>query len=528
MLKRVVLILILILLLYPALAQSQQPKPSPTPSPEDDVVRIDLNLVQVDAVVTDKNGRQVTNLSASDFSIIENGKSYVVDYCTYVPLADSETKGNLRAGPPSVAELGRTFVFLVDNPRIEVAYSNANVGGISSGSYSLFRRAVRGAVEAGRLLTWFVEKEMGPRDLVAIGDTEVDIGVLSSFTNDRAALHEAIERIRNNPTRTPIIRITSINGDNSLAELVKQNLRVMETVSNVIKQLETLPGRKVVTLMSRGMLFQPQLPGADIVIERMKKLIDQANRAHVSIYALSPWGVGNFGGDTLQNFDSLIHLANETGGRAIYSTNDTRVGFAEIVEKSRGYYMLAYKSEPDTHARPHALKVRLNRNDLQVEARATAYARAASVAPSPDESLRAAINSPLSEQAIPLELTSTYVPADNSLGHIDVAVKVSLRDADLVNTSQITKADFELALRVTGPDGKLLPPTIHQLAFRARSEERNHALQEGITTRIQIPVDSPGFYRISVAVQSKQTKELGSTNSLIEVSRKKAQKAQNK
>jgi hypothetical protein len=190
--------------------------------------------------------------------------------------------------------------------------------------------------------------------------------------------------------------------------------------------------------------------------------------------------------------------------------------------------MLAYKSEPDTNARPHALKVRLNRNDLQVEARATAYARAASAAPSPGESLRAAINSPLSEQAIPLELTSTYVPADNRLGHIDVAVKVGLRDADLVNTTQVTKADFELALRVTGPDGKLLPPTIHQLAFRARSEERNHALQEGITTRIQIPVDSPGFYRISVAVQSKQTKELGSTNSLIEVSRKKAQKAQNK
>jgi VWFA-related protein len=523
MLKRIVLILILILLQYSVFAQSQQPKPSPTPTPEDDVVRIDLNLVQVDAVVTDKNGRQVTNLNASDFSITENGKSYAVDYCTYVPLADSDSnrKTALPAGPPSAAELGRTFVFLVDNPRIEFAFSNSNARGVSSGSFSLLRRAIRGAEEAQKLLTWFVDKELGPRDLIAIGDTEVDIGVLSSFTNDRAALHQAIEQIRNNPTRTPIIRITSINGDNSLAELVKQNLRVMETVSNTIKQLETLPGRKVITLMSRGMLFQPQLPGAAIVIERMKKLIDQANRAHVSIYALSPWGVGNFGGDTLQNFDSLIHLANETGGRAIYSTNDTRVGFAEIVEKSRGYYMLAYKTEPGTHARPHSVKVRLNRNDLQIEARTTAYSRAASVAALPKETLSAAINSPLSEQAIPLEVTSSYEPADGSLGHINLTIKVSLRDADLVNTSQITKADFELALRVTGPDGKLSPPTIHQLAFRAKAEERNHALQEGITTRIQIPVDTPGFHRISVAVQSKQTKELGSTNSLIEVSRKK-------
>jgi hypothetical protein len=148
MIKKIALIAVVLLFHYSALAQSPPPKPSPTPPQpvnEDEVVGIDLNLVQVDAVVTDKNGRQVTNLNASDFSIIENGKSYVVDYCTYVSLADSVTKTDPRAGPPSVAELGRTFVFLVDNPRIEVAFSNSNVGGVSSGSFSLFRRAVRGA-----------------------------------------------------------------------------------------------------------------------------------------------------------------------------------------------------------------------------------------------------------------------------------------------------------------------------------------------------------------------------------------------
>lgn len=152
-------------------------------------------------------------------------------------------------------------------------------------------------------------------------------------------LRQAIRCIRNNPTsgRAPIIRVTSINGDLVLIELIRQNPRVLETVSSVMSQLETLPGRKAITFLSRGMLFNPQLPGADIVIERMQKLIEQANRARVSIHALSPAGAGNFSGGTLQDFDSLIHLARETGGRAIYNTNDTRVGFAEIVEKSRGY-----------------------------------------------------------------------------------------------------------------------------------------------------------------------------------------------
>src|SRR5262249_25673428 len=151
--------------------------PTPQPADEGDVVRIDLNLVQVDAVVTDKNGRQVTNLTADDFSIVENGKPHVVDYCTYVPLVGTDiNNGDLSRHPPSESELGRTFVFLVDNPRIELAFSNASVSGVASGSFTLLRRAMRGAAEAERLLTWFVDKEVGPRDLVAIGDTEVDLG----------------------------------------------------------------------------------------------------------------------------------------------------------------------------------------------------------------------------------------------------------------------------------------------------------------------------------------------------------------
>ena len=45
----------------PPAAQQTQPQPSPTPaadSDEDDVVRITSNLVQFDAVVTDKKGKQ--------------------------------------------------------------------------------------------------------------------------------------------------------------------------------------------------------------------------------------------------------------------------------------------------------------------------------------------------------------------------------------------------------------------------------------------------------------------------------------
>ena len=69
-------------LLVPAVGQQRQPSTAPTPSqtppPEeserDDVVRITTNLVQIDAIVTDRAGKQVADLTPADFEIYENDK----------------------------------------------------------------------------------------------------------------------------------------------------------------------------------------------------------------------------------------------------------------------------------------------------------------------------------------------------------------------------------------------------------------------------------------------------------------------
>ncbi len=49
----------------------QNPKPSATPPIEDDdVVKITTRLVQFDAIITDKNGDQVKDLTVADFEIL--------------------------------------------------------------------------------------------------------------------------------------------------------------------------------------------------------------------------------------------------------------------------------------------------------------------------------------------------------------------------------------------------------------------------------------------------------------------------
>ena len=65
----------LCLALTTALAQDAAPHSNQTQkTPPENTIRVSVNLVQVDAVVKDKNGKIVTNLRAEDFEVLENGK----------------------------------------------------------------------------------------------------------------------------------------------------------------------------------------------------------------------------------------------------------------------------------------------------------------------------------------------------------------------------------------------------------------------------------------------------------------------
>ena len=82
-------------------AAAQQPVPAATPTPtpqeesDEDVVRITTNLVQFDAVVTDKQGRPVTDLRPEDFEVYANGRKQEVTNFSYI---------STEAGAPAAAQ----------------------------------------------------------------------------------------------------------------------------------------------------------------------------------------------------------------------------------------------------------------------------------------------------------------------------------------------------------------------------------------------------------------------------------------
>src|SRR5262249_30975071 len=146
--------LILIAITSCATAAAQNPQEQNKPA--DDVLRITTELVQVDAVITDKNDQVIPDLKLSDFSLFENGKRQELQFVEYVgadskPRVEGNTVASARSDSDvarnlSAGDLHRVFAFVVD----DLTIPHDDMSTVRS------------------LLNDFVDKQMADDDLVAI------------------------------------------------------------------------------------------------------------------------------------------------------------------------------------------------------------------------------------------------------------------------------------------------------------------------------------------------------------------------
>jgi len=145
------------------------------------VIRVSVNLVQIDATVTDAQGHTVPNLEAKDFEILQDGKPQTIKKFSYV---NAPPPAALRPGPPAPTnptkirpeDVHRTVALVVDDL------------GLSFESTARVRQALK----------HYVDTQLQPGDLVAVLRTGAGVGALQQFTTDRRMLDAAIDRVRFN------------------------------------------------------------------------------------------------------------------------------------------------------------------------------------------------------------------------------------------------------------------------------------------------------------------------------------------
>src|SRR5437870_11836724 len=79
--------------------QSKPSEKQKPPQQDDYVVKLGTTLVQIDAVVTDKNGKHVTDLRPDEFEILQDGKPQKITNFSYI--VNESGKPELVAAKPS-------------------------------------------------------------------------------------------------------------------------------------------------------------------------------------------------------------------------------------------------------------------------------------------------------------------------------------------------------------------------------------------------------------------------------------------
>ena len=159
--------------------------------------RVSVDAVRIDAVVTDRDGRIVTDLTADDFEVRQDGRPQKVTFAQFIPVlsapeADSNrslapVNPRLPASSPSHAP--STLAPAPALPRASVQRTLAVVVddlGLSVESLFSVKRA----------LHTFIDNDLQPADLAGILRTGGSTGALQPFTTDRRILHGAIDALR--------------------------------------------------------------------------------------------------------------------------------------------------------------------------------------------------------------------------------------------------------------------------------------------------------------------------------------------
>lgn len=287
-------------LLAPTAAQQQQqpPKPQEPPKPQqDDVVRTATNLVQIDVVVTDKAGKQVTDLRPEDFEVSEDGKKRLLTHFSYIAAGGTPSTQTEEA--KTIAETVKPIRLKPEQVRRTVALVIDDLG-LSFESFGYARQA----------LAKFVDEQMQPNDMVAVLRTSAGVGVLQQFTSDKRQLHGAIEQVRWNPiSRGGIspggtMNEASIGADNrdsiQFTEEAEENraglysVGTIGTVSGIVRGMAEMPGRKSIVLISEAFrMFSAQGRNMQLVDE-LRRLTDEANANSVAIYTVDASGLQSY------------------------------------------------------------------------------------------------------------------------------------------------------------------------------------------------------------------------------------------
>lgn len=352
-------IAILLLTVLPATGQEE-----PLPDLFADV--LDVRVVNVEVVVTDRQGDRIRGLDASDFELLVDGKPVPIDYFTEVDEGRAVARhgdgvGNVPSLTPD-EPVGTNFLVFIDE-------------------LFAIRRQRDGFLNR-------LQRDLAllnPSDQVAIVAFDgYTVTRLTDWTNSRDEIQDAIQRARERKA-LGLMRMLD------LGDRTDQIRRTVMAATASIRSLADVPGRKAMLLLvetfcspSRSWEFSSFWEDGTCRKDAgsmYQPLVTAANRVGYTIYPVDMAGLRpTFGIDPatgglrpdnpeIAQEAALWFLAHETGGKPMINFY-RKVALAETAVDTRSFYWLGFNPSGGDDDALHDIEVRLPRHgDLRVRSR---------------------------------------------------------------------------------------------------------------------------------------------------------------
>ncbi|MGE5362030.1 MAG: VWA domain-containing protein, partial [Bacteroidales bacterium] len=380
-------------------------------------------LVQVDAIVTDKNRAFVADLTADDFEVLEDGVPQKVEQL-YLALEPTAKTAAVRIAPgarpsaavrsalpaPPAIDARRTFILLFDTDNIQAGgFNRAREGALRFLKENFHTGDIGGVVTNGNVVNNRLTQDPSELEAALKGlapsnasrSLQLDMREFPRLLNaweiyQIAAMHDrttiqvaTVRACTDDPDSCKRGAQPDVEGKASrlLADFRNRGQNATRTVRALVSGLKKLPGRKTIILFTDGFFVEDEWAN-------LRQIVDEANRASVRIYSLDtrglnrgsassdivdagPRAIANPAGElpgTISGIDTGSDgpnsLAVDTGGFVIRNENDFPKALHEFAVDTSSYYVLGYRStNTKLDGKFRSIAVRVRRKGLSVRAR---------------------------------------------------------------------------------------------------------------------------------------------------------------
>lgn len=493
-------------------------------------------LVLVNVSVRDKGGQFVRDLKADDFTLLEDGKqqqitSFDLESVDSLPSTDIAQATTTQAPEEQnkTATLASPLIPYRDRRLIVFFFDLADM------EPEEIDRAATSAIH-------YLDKQMLPADLVAIVSLGNSLQIDQGFTADRAGLKRILQSFSPGAGQgyqagsTGSTEGTADTANPFTVDDTEYNIfntdRRLEALRSIAQSLANVEQKKSLIYFSSGM----QRTGIENQSE-LRAAINAAIRANLAIYPMdmrgleamvpggeaqnaSLRGTSPYSGEATltaldANFSSqetLVTLAEDTGGRSFLDSNDFGQVFRGVQEDTSCYYILGYHStNPARDGKYRRITVRLRAPKYKLEYRRGYYAPSDFRHSNQDDrefELQQELASELPSTDMPVYLSAGYFRVNSDKFFVPVSVVVPGSEIPFVSKSNEDKATLDvIGLAQDLPSRRPIDQirdTV-KLAVNTSAQVRQKNVQYNNAFFL-----TPGRYHLKFVVRENQTGRMGS------------------